>query len=76
MNFGIQLIPNVRISMHSLLKCDKDVFPKVERGKIAYQWKESIIAPITRRMIKLTLVIVVGYHCYELHIKFYLISFS
>jgi hypothetical protein len=38
------------------------------------QWKESIIVPIQKRVIKLTVIIIVGYHCYQLHTKFYRIS--
>jgi hypothetical protein len=30
----------------------------------------------TRRVIKLTVVIIVGYHSYQLHTKFYTTSFS
>jgi hypothetical protein len=39
------------------------------------QWKESIIVPIHKTGIKLTVIIIVGYHCYLLHTKFYQISF-
>jgi hypothetical protein len=35
-----------------------------------------LLYQFTRRVIKLTVVIIVGYHCYQLHTKFYLISFS
>jgi hypothetical protein len=31
------------------------------------QWKESIIVPVTKRLTKLTVIIIVGYHCYQLH---------
>jgi hypothetical protein len=38
------------------------------------QWKRSVMVPIykfTRRAIKLTVVIIVGYQCYQLHVGFY-----
>jgi hypothetical protein len=39
------------------------------------QWKESIIVPIHMTVTKLTAIIIVGYHCYQLHTKYYQISF-
>jgi hypothetical protein len=39
------------------------------------QWKESIIVPIHKQGDK-TVIIIVGYHCYQLHTKFYRISYS
>jgi hypothetical protein len=36
----------------------------------------QIINPIAGRAIKLTVVIIMGYHCYQLHTKCYPISFS
>jgi hypothetical protein len=38
--------------------------------------KVSIILPIQKRVIKLAVIIIVGYHCYQLHTKFYQISSS
>jgi hypothetical protein len=38
------------------------------------QWNESIL-PVHKKSVK-TEVIIVDYHCYQLHTKFYLISFS
>jgi hypothetical protein len=43
------------------------------------QWKESIIVPVHKKgdkMTKLTVIIIVGYHCFQLHTKFYRISSS
>jgi hypothetical protein len=40
----------------------------VEGDELLYQFK--------KRMTKLTVLIIVGYHCYHLHVKFYGISFS
>jgi hypothetical protein len=34
------------------------------------QWKESIIEIFTKRVTKLTVIIIVGYNCYQLHTKF------
>jgi hypothetical protein len=39
-----------------------------ERSLLLYQF--------TKRVIKLTVIIIVGYHCYQLHAKFYRISSS
>jgi hypothetical protein len=39
------------------------------------QWKESIIVPVhKKKVIKPTVIIIVGCHCYQLHTKFYRIS--
>jgi hypothetical protein len=37
------------------------------------QWKESLLYQFTKRVIKLTVIIIVGYHCYQLHtnVKYY-----
>jgi hypothetical protein len=40
------------------------------------QWKESILVPIHKKGDKTDLLIIMGYHCYQLHTKFYPISFS
>jgi hypothetical protein len=40
------------------------------------QWRESIIVTIHKRVIKLTVIIIVRYHCCQLHTKFYRISSS
>jgi hypothetical protein len=39
------------------------------------QWKESVIVPVYKKGDK-TVVIIVGYHCYQLHTKCYQICFS
>jgi hypothetical protein len=33
------------------------------------QWKESVIVPIHKNGDKLTVIIIMGYHCYQLHTK-------
>jgi hypothetical protein len=39
------------------------------------QWKGLLLYQFTKRVIKLTEIIIVGYHCYKLHTTFYRISF-
>jgi hypothetical protein len=41
--------------------CSKEELPD--------QWKESIIVQFTKRMIELTVIIIMGCHCYQLHTK-------
>jgi hypothetical protein len=55
----------LRSEIHKLINCiwNKEELPE--------QWKESIIVPIIRRVIKWTVVIIEEYHCYQLHIKSY-----
>jgi hypothetical protein len=43
--------------------------------ELPHQWKESIVVPIHKRVIKLTAVIIEAYHCCQLHTKFYLTFF-
>jgi hypothetical protein len=45
------------------------------KEKLPDQWKESIIVPIYRKGAK-TVLIIVGYHCYQLNTNFYPIFFS
>jgi hypothetical protein len=35
------------------------------------QWKESIIVPVYKKGIKLTVAILVGYRCYQVQTTFY-----
>jgi hypothetical protein len=35
------------------------------------QWKESIIVPIHKKVLKVNVIIIIGYHCYQLHTTFY-----
>jgi hypothetical protein len=46
------------------------------KKKLPDQWRESIIVSIEKRAIKLNDIIIVGYHCYQLHTKLYLMFFS
>jgi hypothetical protein len=39
-------------------------------------WKESIIAQVHKKDDRNSVAIIVGYHCYQLHTKFYLIFLS
>jgi hypothetical protein len=43
-----------------------------EQEEMPDQWKESIIVPIHKTV---TVIIIVGHHCYQFHTKFYQISF-
>jgi hypothetical protein len=54
-------------------KLNKSIWNKEE---LPDQWKESIIVPICRCPIKLIVVILMGYHSYQLDTKFYPIYFS
>jgi hypothetical protein len=38
--------------------------------------RSLLLYQFTRRVIKMTVVIILGYHCYQPHTKFYPISFS
>jgi hypothetical protein len=46
----------------------------LNKKELPDQWKESIIVPIHKQGGK-TVVSIVGYHYYQLHTKFYPISF-
>jgi hypothetical protein len=48
----------------------------LNKEELPDQWKESTTVPVPRRMIKQMVVIIMGYHCYQLHTKFYPIFFS
>jgi hypothetical protein len=37
------------------------------KEELPQQWKESVIVPIYRRLIILSTVIILGYHCFQLH---------
>jgi hypothetical protein len=51
--------------IHKLIK---SVWNKEE---LPDQWKEFIIIPVHKKCDKLTVIIIVGYHCYQLHTKYY-----
>jgi hypothetical protein len=46
------------------------------KEELPHQWKESIIVPVQKRVIKLTVIIIMGYHCYQPHATFYQLSSS
>jgi CRISPR/Cas system-associated protein Csm6 len=41
------------------------------KEELPQQWRKSILLSIYKMAIKLTIVIVEGYHCYQLHTNFY-----
>jgi hypothetical protein len=45
-----------------------------DKKELLDQWKGSIIVPIQKKSDK-TVIIIMGYHCHQLHTKFYSISF-
>jgi hypothetical protein len=55
--------------IHKLINsvCNKEELPD--------QWKESIIVPIHKKGDK-TVIVIMGYHCYKIHTKCYLIFSS
>jgi hypothetical protein len=57
--------------MSAIQKLINSVWNKEE---LPDQWKESIIVPIHKKGDKLTVIIFVGFHCYQHHTTFYRIS--
>jgi hypothetical protein len=53
----------------------KLITPIWNKEEMPDKWKESIIVPIHNTGEKLTVIIIVGYHCYQLHTKCYQIPF-
>jgi hypothetical protein len=46
----------------------------LKKEEMPDQWKDSLIVPIYNNGDK-TVIIIVGYHCYQLHTEFYQMSF-
>jgi hypothetical protein len=60
--------------IHAIHKLINSVWNKEE---LPDQWKEYLLFyQFTKRVTKLTVIIIVGYHCYQLHTTFYQISSS
>jgi hypothetical protein len=76
---GSDQIPAERIQaggeiLHSKIhKLIKSIWNK---EKLPDQWRSLLLYQFTTKVIKLTVVIIVGYHCYQLHTKFYPVFFS
>jgi hypothetical protein len=60
-------------SPHRVHKLINSIWNKEE---VLDQRKESIIIAIQKIAIKPTVIIIMGYHCYQLHTKLYRISSS
>jgi hypothetical protein len=54
--------------LSAIYKLINSIWNKVD---LPDQWKESVIVPVHIRVIKLTVIIIVGYHCYQLHTTIY-----
>jgi hypothetical protein len=55
----------LRSDIHKLIRL---IWNKEE---LPHQWKESIVVPIHKKVIKLTVIIIEAYHCCRSHTKFY-----
>jgi hypothetical protein len=55
--------------IHKLIKL-------IRKKELPHQWKESIVVPIHKTVIKFTVVIIEAYHCCQLHTRFYRTFFS
>jgi hypothetical protein len=47
-----------------------------KKEELPHQWKESIVVPVHKNVIKLAVVIIEAYHCSQHHTKFYQTFFS
>jgi hypothetical protein len=59
-----------RSEIHNLIKL---IWKKEE---LPHQWKESIVVPIHKKAIKLTVVTIEEYHCCQIHTRFCRTFFS
>jgi hypothetical protein len=72
-----QILPKLvqaggKILLSAIHKLINSVWNKKE---LPDQWEESIIVLVRKKKVtKLTLIIIVGYHCYQLHTKLYPVS--
>jgi len=64
------------VDKHPCSEQNKLINSILNEENLPQQWKESIIVSIYKNVIKLTVVIIEEYHCYQLHAKFYPIFFS
>jgi hypothetical protein len=60
----------LRSEIHKLVKLiwNKEQLP--------HQWKESVMVPIHKKVIKVNVVIIEAYHCCQLYTKFYQTFFT
>jgi hypothetical protein len=45
-------------------------------GELSISGRSILLYQFTKRVTKLTVLIILGYHCYQLHTKYYKIPFS
>jgi hypothetical protein len=63
-----------------LIQAEGEIFLPVIHKLINYIWNKEefldslIVVLIQKRVIKLSVFMFVGYHCYQLHLKFYRIA--
>jgi hypothetical protein len=55
----------LRSEIHKLIKLIR------KKEELPHRWKESIVVPIHKKVIKPTVVIIEIYHCCQLDTKFY-----
>jgi hypothetical protein len=72
-HISAELIQAGEILWSEISKLINSVWNKEELPDL---WKDSIIVPSHKKGYKLNEVIIVGYHCYQLHTKFYPIFYS
>jgi hypothetical protein len=70
---GVNQIPDelIQAGGERLLSEIHKLIRLIWNKELPHQWKESVMVPIHKRVIKLTLIIIEAYHCCQLHKKFY-----
>jgi hypothetical protein len=65
----------IQVGFEMLLSAIHKLISSVSNKKeLPGQWKSLLLCQFTKRMIELTVIIIGGYHCYQLHPKCYRIS--
>jgi hypothetical protein len=77
--------PSSNEILAELIKAGSEILPSAiyklmnsvwNKEELPDQWKESISVSVKKRAKKLTVIIIMGYHCYQLHTKLYRVSSS